>query len=87
MTPLLTFRCTVVVREDFSRSRCDSLVCDIRAVSENLQKMDAGRIDEHVDAGKARRTRGNRGRHARHHYNNASKHNLSGKHGKTHAIC
>ena len=73
-----------MVREDFSRSRCDSLVIDIRAVVENLTKMDKERVDEHVAHGNQRQAR--RGRQARHHYKNNQKHSLA-KHGKTHPIC
>lgn len=35
----------VVVREDFSRSRCDSLVADIRMAVDSLNAMDAKRIE------------------------------------------
>lgn len=35
----------VVVREDFSRSRCDSLVADIKMAVDSLNAMDATRIE------------------------------------------
>ena len=73
-----------MVREDFSRSRCDSLVIDIKAVFDNLMKMDKKGVDEHTAHSSQRHTR--RGRQARHHYKDNQKHSLA-KHGKTHAIC
>lgn len=37
----------VVVREDFSKSRCDALICDIKAAVENLDKLDQQKVDAH----------------------------------------
>ncbi len=36
----------VVVREDFSRSRCDQLVADIKFAVETLNGMDKAKIEE-----------------------------------------
>ena len=38
----------VVVREDFSRSRCDTLIKDIKLAVSTLNSMDKKRIDEHT---------------------------------------
>ena len=77
--------CTVVVREDFSRSRCDSLVIDIRAVTENLMKLDKETVDHHVEQSEKKMSRHGKRRHARGHYK-GEQHSLA-KHGKTHAVC
>jgi glutamate decarboxylase len=76
----------VVVREDFSKSRCDQLLCDIKLCVEVLDKMDKEAIlankkyifDHATHSGKAR--------HNHPHYR-SEKHSLQGKTGKTHAIC
>ena len=48
----------VVVREDFSRSRCDALINDIKLVLEELDKTDAQAMKNHIDQQKnARRDR------------------------------
>ncbi len=39
----------VVVREDFSRSRCDSLVKDFKLVLDNLNNMDKQQIQQHSE--------------------------------------
>ena len=38
----------VVVREDFSRSRCDFLIADIKMAVEALNGMDKKRLEEHT---------------------------------------
>ncbi|KAK0634491.1 pyridoxal phosphate-dependent transferase [Bombardia bombarda] len=76
----------VVVREDFTRNRCDSLLQDIRLSQEVLQKMDIESIkrqqefiqEHHIASGKSK--------HNHPHYRN-EKHSIQGKTGKTHAIC
>jgi glutamate decarboxylase len=40
----------VVVREDFSKSRCDALICDIKAAVQNLDKLDAGKVKAHEES-------------------------------------
>ena len=40
----------VVVREDFSRSRCDSLVADIKLAVETLKGMDQKKLEEHTSS-------------------------------------
>ncbi len=39
----------VVVREDFSRSRCDTLIADIRLSLESLNAMDKTTVDNHKE--------------------------------------
>ena len=39
----------VVVREDFSKSRCDALICDIKFCIENLDAMDQESIKKHEE--------------------------------------
>ena len=80
----------VVVREDFSRPRCDSLIVDIKQAVDALQGMDKARIDTHMEHVKKERKNtakgpGSSGQvHPKFH---KEKHSLQGKHGKTHAIC
>ncbi|KAI9810726.1 MAG: hypothetical protein M1827_006064 [Pycnora praestabilis] len=75
----------VVVREDFSKARCDSLLQDIELALETLGKMSQEKLDEHshhvkknTHLGKKSNTHG--------HYKN-EKHSLQGKHDKSHPIC
>ncbi len=39
----------VVVREDFSRSRCDALIKDFKLVLDNLNNMDKEQIQQHSE--------------------------------------
>lgn len=39
----------VVVREDFSRSRCDMLIKDIKLAVDTLNSMDKGTVENHVE--------------------------------------
>lgn len=39
----------VVVREDFSRSRCDTLIKDIKLAVDTLNEMDKKTVDDHVE--------------------------------------
>ncbi|KAL1998472.1 hypothetical protein VTN02DRAFT_6117 [Thermoascus thermophilus] len=77
----------VVVREDFSKNRCDNLVRDVRLALQVLGEMDKAMLERYK-------------RHVRRHVSNAGKatrddnshykgekHSLQGKYGKTHAIC
>ena len=78
----------VVVREDFSRSRCDSLVADIKVAVNNLKAMDKKHIDTHLEHAKknSSHTAKGTGTHTHHRYKK-EKHSLQGKTGKTHAVC
>ncbi|KAL2009675.1 hypothetical protein VTN00DRAFT_5482 [Thermoascus crustaceus] len=76
----------VVVREDFTKNRCDNLVRDIKLALQVLGEMDKTMMERYKE-------------HIRHHVSNAGKathnhphykgeqHSLQGKHGKTHAVC
>ncbi|KAF2423764.1 glutamate decarboxylase/sphingosine phosphate lyase [Tothia fuscella] len=80
----------VVVREDFSKSRCDALICDIKLAINALDAMDKKRMEEHqkhvteniVGAWKSTNAR----RRMSSIYTDES-HSLQGQHGKTHAPC
>lgn len=37
----------IVVREDFSKSRCDALIADFKLVVQTLDSMDAEKLKEH----------------------------------------
>ena len=71
----------VVVREDFSRSRCDALVMDIKMAVDSLSKMDKKTIDNHLAHVKKTTTHSHKSKHNHAHYKN-EKHSLQGKTGK-----
>ena len=76
----------VVVREDFSRARCDALVADIKLAIETLKKMDKQKIEEHQAHVKKHVTSSGKAKHNVPEYKN-EKHSQQGKTGKTHAVC
>lgn len=76
----------VVVREDFSKSRCDQLIDDIKLCLEVLDSLDKQTLKKIHDSIHHPSTHSARARHAHGHYKN-EKHSLQGKSGKTHAIC
>ena len=39
----------VVVREDFTKSRCDALITDFKLALETLDKLDSKKIQEHKE--------------------------------------
>ncbi|ORY01232.1 glutamate decarboxylase [Basidiobolus meristosporus CBS 931.73] len=77
--------CRVVIREDFSRSRCELLIKDLMSTIHMLEKMDSKTIEEHKSA------------HHRHHHRlrNVSRVTFHKKHGaqgnqlpsKTSGVC
>ncbi|BGP11260.1 hypothetical protein JCM10049v2_007163 [Rhodotorula toruloides] len=81
----------VVVREDLSRSRCDTLIRDLKAAIDYLEKAPA-EVQKHLSnksqaAGETTSEHhavAHRNRHAVHLH---EKHSLGGKYGKTHAVC
>ena len=75
----------VVVREDFSKSRCDQLLDDIKLCMQVLDAMDPKDIEKHNKLIKSV-THSGKNKHGSSHYKN-EKHSLQGKSGKTHAIC
>jgi glutamate decarboxylase len=76
----------VVVREDFSKSRCDQLLCDIKLCMSVLDDMDKNEIKKQNEFIKAHASHSGKSRHNHSHYRN-EKHSLQGKSGKTHAVC
>ena len=74
----------VVVREDFSRGRCDSLISDIRAAVLTCRKMDPADLKWH--AGHVKDTVRAKGPSSHDHYQD-EQHSLQGKFDKTHPIC
>lgn len=80
----------VVVREDFSRSRCETFVRDLKETVHYLENAPA-EVQKHMSKTQAAGDEG-----SKHHPVNTSKktavhanekHSLRGKHGKTHAVC
>jgi glutamate decarboxylase len=76
----------VVVREDFSRSRCDALVADLQMAVNELKKMDEKALEQEKEHRKLRAQRAVQKIRANGHFSDES-HSLKGKHGKTHAAC
>lgn len=77
----------VVVREDFSRSRCDALISDIKLAMTELTKLDEKKMIHHyVDHMKQHGSRTGKHENMNQHFTD-EKHSLQGKHGKTHAVC
>ncbi|KAF3911051.1 hypothetical protein AA313_de0203743 [Arthrobotrys entomopaga] len=75
----------VVIREDFTKPRCDQLIIDLKHAVETLDSMEPKEIEKH-----AQLIHGNTTHHGRHrdrsrHYKH-EKHSLA-KHGKSQAIC
>jgi glutamate decarboxylase len=76
----------VVVREDFSKSRCDQLLCDIKLCVQVLDEMDKESIKKNQEYIHAHSTHSGKARHNHPHYRKEG-HSLQGKTGKTHAVC
>jgi glutamate decarboxylase len=76
----------VVVREDFSKSRCDQLLEDIKLCMSLLDTMDKESIKKNQEFIRSHQIHSHRSTHNHPHYKN-EKHSLQGKSGKTHAIC
>jgi len=76
----------VVVREDFSRSRCDALICDLKLAMSELVKMDEKRIAEQKEHIATHAAKNSKKKGMNSHYAD-EKHSLKGKHGKTHGVC
>ncbi|KZF24101.1 glutamate decarboxylase [Xylona heveae TC161] len=75
----------IVVREDFSRARCDQLLTDIKLAKQTLNNMDEKAIAErqrHIQENVT-----NSGRNRRSSIYTGETHSLQGKTGKTHAVC
>lgn len=76
----------VVVREDFSRGRCDALVSDLQMAVDELKKMDDKKLEQHKEHAKIRSARHTARNKTNDHYAD-EQHSQKGKHGKTHAVC
>lgn len=76
----------VVVREDFSRARCDTLIKDIKLALETLKEMDKSTVEHHTKHVKKHHTSSAKSKGTNEHYK-GEKHSLQGKTGKTHAVC
>lgn len=76
----------VVVREDFSKSRCDQLLCDIKICMQVLDDMDRETLKSNQKYIHDHATHVGKARHNHQAYK-GEKHSLQGKTGKTHAIC
>ncbi|KAK4153184.1 pyridoxal phosphate-dependent transferase [Chaetomidium leptoderma] len=76
----------VVVREDFTKSRCDSLIADIKLSQHLLEQMDQDSIKKQQEFINKHHTASGKATHNHPKYRR-EKHSLQGKTGKTHAIC
>lgn len=76
----------VVVREDFTKSRCDNLLKDIKLCMGLLDDMSKKEVDDSTAHVKKHTTKSHQATHNHKDYKN-EKHSLQGKTGKTHAIC
>lgn len=76
----------VVVREDFSRSRCDALITDLMMALHELEKMDEHSLAAQREHMKTHHARTGKAKSINAHYADET-HSLKGKHGKTHGVC
>ncbi|KAK4942545.1 hypothetical protein LTR10_017674 [Elasticomyces elasticus] len=76
----------VVVREDFSKQRCDSLVTDLRAALQVLGEMDKKTMERYQEHIVKNTSRGKHAKGGKNHFKD-EKHSLQGKHGKSHPVC
>jgi glutamate decarboxylase len=84
----------VVVREDFTRSRCDALIADFKLALQTLDSLDAKKIQENREHQVAMRRRStlvstpifSKGKKENNMFGD-EEHSLQGKTGKTHAVC
>ncbi|THC90226.1 hypothetical protein EYZ11_010307 [Aspergillus tanneri] len=76
----------VVVREDFSMSRCDTLLADIKLALKTLSDMDKTMMERYQQHVRTHTTNSHKAKHNHPHYK-GEKHSLQGKTGKTHGVC
>ncbi|KAK5661390.1 hypothetical protein OQA88_11289 [Cercophora sp. LCS_1] len=76
----------VVVREDFTRNRCDSLIADIKLIQSLLEEMDRESVRKAQEFIHKHHTSSGKATHNPPEYLK-EKHSLQGKTGKTHAVC
>ncbi|KAF2786695.1 glutamate decarboxylase [Melanomma pulvis-pyrius CBS 109.77] len=81
----------IVVREDFTKSRCDALITDFKLALQTLDAMDNKRIEEHMQHAKLLRRSTLIGQIQKMKPKDSpfadEQHSLQGKEGKTHSIC
>jgi len=78
----------VVVREDFSKQRCDALVTDIKLALQTLTEMDKAQVEKykkHVE--EHTKTRPGQKKKKRAQGNMKDNHSLQAKHDKSHPVC
>ncbi|GAT28788.1 glutamate decarboxylase [Aspergillus luchuensis] len=73
----------VVVREDFSKNRCDALLADVKLALKTLSDMDKAMLERYTHHVRVHSTNSHKSKHVHPHYKNET-HSLQGKHGKTH---
>lgn len=76
----------IVVREDFSKSRCDMLLADIKLALDQLGEMDRKGVEKYQEHILRHVTNAGKSTHNHPQYKDDD-HSLQGKTGKTHAIC
>lgn len=76
----------VVVREDFTKNRCDALICDIKLCAQLLDTMDAESIKRQEEFIRKHAMNSTQAKHNHPNFKK-EKHSLQAKHGKTHSIC
>ncbi|KAF7537015.1 hypothetical protein G7054_g4016 [Neopestalotiopsis clavispora] len=76
----------VVVREDFTKNRCDALIVDIKLCIDLLESMDKESIKKHQEFLRKHSVNSAQASHNHKNFKN-EKHSIQGKHGKTHAVC
>jgi glutamate decarboxylase len=80
----------IVVREDFTKSRCDALITDIKLALQTLDAMDQKKIEQHKEHQYEMRRRstlvGKIQKMPTNPYTDET-HSLQGKTGKTHGVC
>lgn len=76
----------VVVREDFTKNRCDALIADVKLSQHLLEEMDRESIKKQQDFIHKHHTASGKAPHNHPKYRK-EKHSIQGKTGKTHAVC
>ncbi|KAL4779708.1 glutamate decarboxylase/sphingosine phosphate lyase [Aspergillus varians] len=76
----------VVVREDFTKSRCDALLADIKLAIKSLSDMDKAMLERYTSHIRAHKPKSRRGKHNNNGHIKKDAHTLQGK-GKTYGIC
>jgi len=78
----------VVVREDFTRSRCDALIADFKFALDTLNKLDEKGVKDNLEHQKRmKEAKINRRGSVLNSQFSDEDHSLKGQHGKTHAVC